>query len=184
MKKNHRRSLISVKTFYILIFNNPMSSTNQQTLFRIILTLLTIPARTVSETHIHPDEVPTGTLSGTVTDRETGDPISFAYLYLEEASRTITAHSDGHFEFDNIPAGDYSLRITRIGYQTVTQTVTIPPNDTTEVQIGLQSTPLSSDMVEVVATSGKGGASLEHASTTVSGDRKSTRLNSSHVSIS
>src|SRR5699024_10159932 len=169
MKKNHRRSLISVKTFYILIFNNPMFSTNQHTLFFIILTLLTVPARTVSAAPIHPDEEQTGTLVGTVTDRETGDPISFAYLYLEEASRTITAHSDGHFEFDNIPAGDYSLRITRIGYQTVTQTVTIPPNDTTEVQIGLQSTPLSSDMVEVVATSGKGGASLEHASTTVSG---------------
>src|SRR5699024_12552891 len=51
MKKNHRRSLISVKTFYILIFNNPMFSTNQHTLFFIILTLLTVPARTRSEEH-------------------------------------------------------------------------------------------------------------------------------------
>src|SRR5699024_12587692 len=91
MKKNHRRSLISVKTFYILIFNNPMFSTNQHTLFFIILTLLTVTARTVSAAPIHPDEEQTGTLVGTVTDRETGDPISFAYMYLEEVSGTIHA---------------------------------------------------------------------------------------------
>src|SRR5699024_3368149 len=99
-------------------------------------------------------EQQTGTLIGTITDRETSEPIGYAYLYLEEAGRTITAHSDGRFKFKDIPAGDYTLRSTRIGYQTVFQTVTIKPNDTTEVTIRLKPTVLSSDAVEVIGTAG------------------------------
>lgn len=120
----------------------------------------------------HPTEPEeqTGTLIGTVMDRETSEPISFAYLYLEEANRTITAHSDGTFEFSNIPAGSYTLRTTRIGYRTVSRSVEITPGDTTEVEISLRPTVFSSGAVEVVgAQDNGGGANLEHASQTIAG---------------
>lgn len=111
-----------------------------------------------------------GTLIGTITDRETSEPISFAYLYLEEANRTITAHSDGTFAFTNIPAGDYTLRATRIGYRTASQSVEITAGDTTEVEISLRPTVFSSGAIEVVGTQDNGGgANLEHASKTISG---------------
>src|SRR5699024_10210084 len=118
---------------------------------------------------LHPDEK-TGSLTGVITDRKTTEAISFAYLYLEEAGRTITTHADGHFKFENIPAGDYTLRVTRIGYQTVSQKVTVAPDDTTEVEISLKPTVLSSETVEVIGTANDGGGShLEHASKTISG---------------
>src|SRR5699024_10555069 len=79
----------------------------------------------------------TGTLTRTVTNHKDDAPISFAYLYLEEANRTITAHSDGTFTFSNIPSGSYTLRTTRIGYRTSSRRIEITANDTTEVEISL-----------------------------------------------
>src|SRR5690625_425198 len=112
----------------------------------------------------------TGTLTGTITDGKTAEPVSFAYLYLEEANRTITAHSDGSFTFSNIPAGSYTLRTTRIGYRTSSRSVEITANDTTEVEISLSPTVFSSGAVTVVGTEDEGGgANLEHASSTISG---------------
>ncbi|SHE42253.1 iron complex outermembrane recepter protein [Fodinibius roseus] len=124
-------------------------------------------------------ELQTGTLVGTVMDRETSEPISFAYLYLEEANRTITAHSDGTFAFSNIPAGSYTLRTTRIGYRTSTRPVEVTADDTTEVKISLNPTVFSSGAVEVVGTQGNGrGANLEHASQTISGTQLRQNLGS------
>lgn len=131
---------------------------------------LILPEKIASATDTPKSETQSGTLVGTVTDRETSEPISFAYLYLEEANRTITAHSDGTFKFSDIPAGDYTLRVTRIGYRTVSRSVEITADETTEVNISLETTVFSSDAVEVVSTQDDGGgANLEHASKTISG---------------
>ena len=112
----------------------------------------------------------TGSLGGTITDSETSEPISFAYLFLEEANRTITAHSDGTYDFRNIPVGTYTLRVTRIGDRTVAQTVEIVAGEQTTLDIKLHSTVFSSGAVEVVGNKRNGGgANLEHASQSISG---------------
>lgn len=124
----------------------------------------------INKTSAADPDIQTGRLIGTITDRETSEPISFAYLYLEEAKRTITAHSDGTFEFRNVPAGTYTLRVTRIGYRTISRFVEIIEDQTTEINISLQPTVLSSGAVEVVGTQDNGGgAYLEHASKSISG---------------
>ncbi|MFH5883411.1 TonB-dependent receptor [Halalkalibaculum sp. DA3122] len=116
-----------------------------------------------------PDEE-TGILAGTVTDRDTGEPVAFAYLHLEEINRTVTAHSDGSFEFTNVPTGSYTLSVYRVGYQTISQTVRVAENETTEIAVSLRPTVLNSEAVEVIATDERGtGSSLEHASKTISG---------------
>ncbi|MDX1639942.1 MAG: TonB-dependent receptor, partial [Balneolaceae bacterium] len=107
----------------------------------------------------------TGSLSGTVTDAETGEPVAFAYLNLEELNRTVTAHSDGTFELQNIPAGWHTLTAYRVGYQSVTTQIAITPDEEKEVTIIMKATVLSSEAVEVLGQQERTvGARLEHAS--------------------
>jgi protocatechuate 3,4-dioxygenase beta subunit len=62
----------------------------------------------------------TGAVSGTVVDKESGDPIRKAIvtLTLEDTPRRwATARTDGagHFAFQGLPAGKYELRATKEG---------------------------------------------------------------------
>lgn len=111
-----------------------------------------------------------GTLKGQLLDRETGAPLDFAYVHLEEINRTATAHSDGTFEINNIPVGTYTLTAYRIGYQTISQKITINSDKTTTAELTLKPTVLSSEAVEIVGqTDRANGAGLEHASRSISG---------------
>jgi iron complex outermembrane receptor protein len=65
------------------------------------------------------------TLSGTITDAETGEPVSFAYVHIEELNRTVVADTDGYYELKNVPAGNFTLTIHRIGYRTQTKEISI-----------------------------------------------------------
>ncbi|HBX66657.1 MAG: TonB-dependent receptor [Balneola sp.] len=108
-------------------------------------------------------------LSGTITDSETNDPISFAYVHVEELNRTSVADAAGKYEIKNMPEGNFTLSVHRIGYRTQTQEVSIEESDKI-VNIKLRPTVLGSQSVDVV---GKEevleGSTLEHASKKVFG---------------
>jgi iron complex outermembrane receptor protein len=109
-------------------------------------------------------------LSGTVTDAETGEPVSFAYVHIEELNRTAVADTDGYYELKNVPAGNFTLTIHRIGYRTQTKEIAIKEADET-VNIILSPTVLGSQSVEVVGQNDRNieGSNLEHASKKVFG---------------
>ena len=110
------------------------------------------------------------TIEGIAYDQDTGDPLGFAYLHLEELNRTAVAHKDGTFEFTNIPAGTYTLSATRIGYKPLSRQVVVSQDDTLTIEIRLQPTVLSGSAVQIIGNRERGtGSQLEHASKTISG---------------
>ncbi len=110
-------------------------------------------------------------VQGYVYDREDGEPIGFAYLHLEELNRTAVAHSDGFFEFTNVPSGNYTLSVTRIGYRTTAKQITVSQNDTLNVEIFMSTSVLSGDAVVVTGDQDASvGSSLEHVSKSLSGN--------------
>ncbi|MDZ7682049.1 MAG: TonB-dependent receptor [Fodinibius sp.] len=125
---------------------------------------------------------PTGVIQGQSLDRDTNDPLSFVYLHLEELNRTVTAHTDGSFQFKNIPAGQYTLSASRIGYQSISQTVSITAGDTTTVNVTLKSSVLSGNTIEVVGQKEHQGANLEHASKSIFGTALRQNLNTTLAS--
>ena len=110
------------------------------------------------------------TLTGVVIDKETNDPISYAYLFLEGLNRGQTTHSDGTFAFKNIPGGTYTIKMQRVGYQTRTQTIEVPENDTLKITLSMSTTILNNEGIEVVGHRHREGSNhLENASQTISG---------------
>ena len=94
----------------------------------------------------------TGTLSGRVLDADTGEPVGFTYLLIEEIHFWQRVNADGSFKFDHIPAGHFSITTHRLGYQDQTTTVDIGKNRTTEKNFRISVSPL---MLQSVAVSGE-----------------------------
>ena len=57
-------------------------------------------------------------LTGTVTDASTGEPVAYAKLTLIPGGRTATSGRNGIYIFNDLPAGDYSIQASKYGYKT------------------------------------------------------------------
>ena len=59
----------------------------------------------------------TGTIYGTVVDRQNGDPLMGATVFLEGTNWGTLCDLDGSFRLIDIPVGKYVLIESMIGYQ-------------------------------------------------------------------
>ena len=60
----------------------------------------------------------TGTIKGFVFDSETGEPIIFTNVYLDGTSFGSTTDENGLYVISRIPAGNYTLMVKYLGYET------------------------------------------------------------------
>jgi hypothetical protein len=86
--------------------------------------------------------VPTkGTLTGTVTANA---DVTGANVSIGNGFQDVVVHSDGRFEFDNVPSGDYQVTAgLNIGgyWNSATVNVRVDAGQTTDVPIALQPPP-------------------------------------------
>ena len=61
----------------------------------------------------------TGTVRGNVFDKDTGEPIIYGNIILQGTTMGTNTDFDGFFTLGNVPAGDYTLVATYIGYDSV-----------------------------------------------------------------
>ncbi|MFK7972514.1 MAG: TonB-dependent receptor [Bacteroidia bacterium] len=86
----------------------------------------------------------TGTLSGKVTDSETGEPLPSAAVVIIGTYKGSNTKADGTFVIKDIKPGDYSIRVAYVGYtEKRFNGITITANKTTT---------LNASMVEVGST--------------------------------
>ncbi len=98
-------------------------------------------------------------LSGKVVD-EKSSPIAGASVHLINAQKTTITDTSGKFQFLNIPAGDYRLQITAIGYASQEEKTIIPWNLFTEMVIRL--TPEAQLLEDVLVSVQKKEEILQH----------------------
>ena len=78
------------------------------------------------------------TISGTVIDLETGDPIQQATVTLSPTGYNTYTGNDGHFEFINLDARKYTVMVQKTGYVTNRMTVTTVAGGVVNVDLTLQ----------------------------------------------
>lgn len=105
-----------------------------------------------------------GKLSGTVTDRRTGDALPGVNVIVKGSRLGAVTGVDGAYFILNVPPGEYSVSASIVGFGTVTkQSVIVNLNRTTEVNFALDETAVQEK--EVVVTAERPDVQKEKTST-------------------
>src|SRR5262245_16418523 len=75
-------------------------------------------------------------IRGTLTDATTSDPVADARVSIG-VGQTMKTGADGRFEFRNLPAGTYTLTVSRIGYIFVRRRIDVSVNTIVETTVPL-----------------------------------------------
>ena len=97
----------------------------------------------------------TGSLAGHVVDAESGQPVGWTTVVIEELERARVSDAEGHFFFANVPLGAYVLQSLHVGYHEARFEVEVVAGDTTHVDlvIGHESLHVEGILVEGERTS-------------------------------
>ena len=88
------------------------------------------------------------TVSGTVTDKASGEPVEFATVVIEATEQWAVADLKGRFTLTGISAGTHVLNISCLGYVTETKEVSVSKNiENLKVQLSLDNLALEEAVV-------------------------------------
>src|SRR5690625_6516116 len=122
------------------------------------------------------------TVSGVVQDSENEQAVVMATVSLLDKDSTLvtgtTTDMDGGFKLKNVQTGNYFIRVQYLGYGTYYEGIEVDQSIQMEViELSEEAQTLEEVNISAYRSTGK-----QKGDTTQ--DRKSTRLNSSHVAIS
>lgn len=86
------------------------------------------------------------TLKGQLTDSQTSEPIGYVNVYLPQLEKGTYTDENGFFELKNMPSGNYKILYSSIGYETQSQTISIP----VETALSIKLIPTAIEMEAVI----------------------------------
>lgn len=96
------------------------------------------------------EEGNSGTITGIVLDFSSGEPVEGATVLAPDLGQTEITNGFGRFTFPSLPPGEVEIRVSRLGYATVTGTVTVVFNRTVHTEIRMATEPIQMEPIEVV----------------------------------
>ncbi|WP_266075828.1 S8 family serine peptidase [Haladaptatus caseinilyticus] len=122
-----------------------------------------------------------GNLTGTVTDSETGEPVENATVTIDvdigDGDYTAVTDGNGEYEIENVPSGTHNSTVSADGYDEVTDTVTVPVDDTTTANFELDPTPGTISGTVTASDTGTGVANVTVAAEDNDGNVHETTTN-------
>ena len=91
-------------------------------------------------------------LIGHLYDASTEEPVVTAAVSVVGRPGVVDTDRQGRFILFDVPPGQRVLRVRRIGYAPLSQSITVPGGLTTEVEIGLVPTPIELEPLVATAT--------------------------------
>lgn len=99
-------------------------------------TQITITKDQITEIVFQLNQAETFSVSGKILNKETGDPVKFAYVQLKNTPlSTIRTGTDGTFHFDSVPVGQYEIQISGEGIQGTKQTLEVNENVSLNIEV-------------------------------------------------
>jgi len=95
-----------------------------------------------------------GTLNGTVTSN--GSPLGGASVNVINTAHSTISAADGSYSFPYLAAGTYEVSASKLGYQSLTQNVTLQANQTAVLNFNLQQLSLVTVSGHVTASDNPG----------------------------
>ena len=107
------------------------------------LALLLAPALCIAQT---------GSLQGTVHDKDTGEEIVGANIIIAGTKTGASTDIEGKYILKNVAPGKYDLKVSYVGYSSTTVTgVLVKPGEATTLDIALTSASVAAEEVVVTA---------------------------------
>lgn len=89
------------------------------------------------------EEAVFGSVSGRVTDGETGEPLPYASVLLADAGMGVQTNPEGLFTIPRVRPGDYDLLITFVGYEPNRQALKVRAHAQLKALVQLSPQPVS-----------------------------------------
>jgi len=96
----------------------------------------------------------TGSVTGRVTDAQSGEPISSAQIFISSLNIGALTQQNGRYLLVNVPAGTHTVSVERIGYEGATAEVTLGAGGTVVQDFVVRQDALRLDEVVVTGTAG------------------------------
>ncbi|MEC9376480.1 MAG: TonB-dependent receptor [Candidatus Neomarinimicrobiota bacterium] len=103
----------------------------------------------------------TSSINGFVRNDATGEPISYANVFLANTSFGAATNQDGYFVITNIPPGSYEINASMIGYGIYKEKIMLFERETIRLDIRLREEAIQSEEILVTAERQKFERSME-----------------------
>ena len=100
-------------------------------------------------------------INGFVREESSGEPISYANIFLENTSLGAATNRDGYFVISDIPLGSYTLNASMIGYGIFKKEITINDSGSIRLTIFLDQEVIETSEIIVTAERQKFERSIE-----------------------
>lgn len=90
-------------------------------------------------------------IKGFVYEKSNGEPVMFCNVYLKGTSIGATTSENGYFNISRIPDGKYTLLITTVGYDTISEDFTLAKNQVVNRKYYLEETSQILEAVTITA---------------------------------
>lgn len=91
----------------------------------------------------------TGVVRGFVYEEASGEPVIFTNVVLQGTTMGAATDENGFFSITQVPEGNYTVQVTNIEYDTLTQAITVAPNKIENLRLMLREATVELKTVTV-----------------------------------
>ena len=88
---------------------------------------------------------------GFVYEASNGEPVIFSNVYLEGTTHGASTDINGYYSITKVPAGEYMLLVTFLGYDTIRQEIVLKPGEVQNQKFNLKESSVSLETVNITA---------------------------------
>jgi len=142
--------IVAGLTVYSRIQNKKIHPLLKDVLTGTDLDFLTLSSGTIVIVKKVTKDAAYGSFAGKVVDQKTGEPLPGATIMLADASGGTSAGPSGSFTLNHLMTGSYKIIFSYVGYQAITKTIHIRPNQHRRQKVALNPKPV--DFTPIIVT--------------------------------